>query len=110
MAEQKRQKMPPSQRAKQFIPFAALKGFDAAIKKKESVFLQKAELSEDELDLLDRAVTTVKAGEKIAVTYYCDGAYLNVCGFIQAISIYDRILKLEDTTISLDAIVSLTSL
>ena len=40
MAKIPRERMPVSQRAKQFAPFAALKGFEEAIEKKEKMFFK----------------------------------------------------------------------
>ena len=48
MAEIFRQKMPISHRAKQFAPFKSLKGFEEALKQKETEFLIKDEPTEGE--------------------------------------------------------------
>ena len=43
----KRAKMDIETRAKQFMPFDALKGYKEAIKEKQKVIVEKKELSED---------------------------------------------------------------
>jgi len=50
-----RPKMSREQRAKQFLPFAAVSGLDEALQKKEKEYFQKPEpiLAEDYLELLD---------------------------------------------------------
>ena len=53
-------KMPASQRAKQFAPFAALKGFEDAIERKEKVFLPRPEFSEEMSQKLDNALQKIK--------------------------------------------------
>jgi len=40
-------------RAKQFLPFDALKGFQEALREKEREFEEKRELSEESLKVLD---------------------------------------------------------
>ena len=42
-----RTKMSREERAKQFMPFAALKGYPEALQKKEKIVVPKVELSED---------------------------------------------------------------
>lgn len=42
-----RMKMSPAERAKQFMPFAALKGYEEALRAKEKVVVPKMELSSD---------------------------------------------------------------
>ena len=44
----RRRKMDVGHRAKQFAPFAALRGFEETVRKKESIYENKKELSEEE--------------------------------------------------------------
>ena len=46
-----------SQRAKIFSPFAALKGFEEAIDEKVQVYVEKRELSDEEQDALEAALS-----------------------------------------------------
>ena len=50
MGSGNRAHMPMSERAKIFLPFAALKGYEEAIKEKKRITVKKAELSEDMKD------------------------------------------------------------
>ena len=49
-----RPQMPMSDRAAQFSPFAALSGYDAAIREAGRLTHEKRELSEEEKEALDR--------------------------------------------------------
>ena len=49
----KRVKMDIANRAKQFVPFAALKGFEEAIKEKEKVIVSKVELTKESIEEID---------------------------------------------------------
>ena len=47
-------------RAKQFMPFDALKGYKEAIKEKQKIVVRKKELSDDELELLSIKIKQIK--------------------------------------------------
>ena len=46
-------KMPIEERAKQFMPFAALRGFGKVIKKEEKIKTEKPQLSDEEIEELE---------------------------------------------------------
>ena len=48
--------MPPSKRAKIFSPFDALRGFSEAVEEKDELYVERAELSEDECEELNKTV------------------------------------------------------
>ena len=50
-------------RAKQFIPFAALKGYPEALRKKEKIVVPRAEVSEEYAEVLDRKLRKIKKKE-----------------------------------------------
>ena len=59
-----------SDRARQFMPFDALKGYKEAIKEKQKVIVEKKELSEDDAIVLSRKLNEIKKGDMIKVIYY----------------------------------------
>ncbi len=70
----KRPKMPLNDRAAQFAPFAALRGYKEAIRENARQTEEKRRLAEDTLELLDRKLQYIaaKLQEKpnICVTYF----------------------------------------
>ena len=52
----KRTPMPRADRAKQFMPFAALKGYDNAISQKQILYEPRMELGDEQRDRLDAAL------------------------------------------------------
>lgn len=64
--------MPPSQRAKQFAPFDALKGLKEAIAQKEHFPEHRRELSEDTIAEINTRLSDLKPGQLVTVVYYCD--------------------------------------
>ncbi len=89
-----RAKMGRLQRAKQFMPFAALKGYEEELRKAEKVVVPRAELSEDMLDMLDRKLQAVEKNTVITVTWYHDGEYLRVTGMVARIDREERYLQI----------------
>lgn len=70
-----RAKMERTKRAKQFIPFAALTGLEAAMHKKEFVPLEQILLGEDAQLELDLALQSIPHGAEVCAVYYSDGRY-----------------------------------
>ena len=77
-----------SDRAKQFMPFDALKGYKAAIKKAAKVVVDKKELSEDAKEFLDYKLQQIKKGMMVKVIYYFKDEYIKIEGLV---SDFDKI-------------------
>lgn len=99
-----RPKMSRENRAKQFAPFAALKGFEEGIKWKEKVYVDKRELSEESLERLDNKFKEIKKNDIITVVYYNKGEYLKVTGMVARIDVTARILQVINTKIRFEDI------
>ncbi|MBR9954514.1 YolD-like family protein [Eubacteriaceae bacterium Marseille-Q4139] len=99
-----RPQMTREERAKQFMPFAALKGYPAALRKKEKIVVPKAELSEEQAGLLDRKLRCVEKNDMVSVIYFCREEYLKVTGMVSRMDQTARILKVVNTRIPFDDI------
>lgn len=99
-------KMPLSQRAKQFAPFDALKGFNSAIKDMESKTdeVEKITLSEDQLQQLDEILVSLKKGNEVTVRYYRNRRYVNIKGFFDRYDEYDRTIIISNQKLKMDDI------
>lgn len=64
-----------AERAKIFAPYDALKGLYSELQKKEKIVIPKKELSEDQLELLNRFFAELHPGDYIYVTYYAKDRY-----------------------------------
>ena len=95
-----RAKMSREDRAKQFMPFAALKGYSEALRKKEKVVVPRAEVSEEYAEILDCKLRKVKKNDIITVIHFHDGEYLKKTGMVSRIDETARILKIVNTKIS----------
>ena len=92
------------ERAKQFMPFAALKGYPEALRKMENIIVPKAELSEEYQDELNRSLLQVRINDIISVTYFHKNEYLKVTGMVSRIDKYARLLQVVNTKIAFNDI------
>ncbi len=113
-----RPQMPMSDRAAQFAPFAALTGYEAAIRETGRRTEVKIDLGEDALAALNQRylhlVEVLPQRPHISITYFCPderksgGAYITIIGIVAKADTAKRRLTLEDgTEIPLDDILSL---
>lgn len=103
-----RKRMSVQDRAAQFSPFAALTGYDDAIREEARLTAGKAELAEDEKRDLDQKYhylqENIRERPRAEITWFCPdirkegGAYIRVTGKVAAISAMDQSLLLEDGT------------
>lgn len=77
-------------RAKQFLPFDALKGFREALIEKEKIFVEKIELSEESSEQLSKKINNISKGYYVKIKYYCNRQYIYTKGTVKVI---DRIRK-----------------
>lgn len=92
-------KMSRQERAKQFMPFAALKGYEMALREKEKIVVPKMELSEDYKEQLDYHMRQIEKNDMVTVIYFCKGEYLKVTGLVARKDESARVLKIVNTSI-----------
>lgn len=108
-------KMSRLDRAKQFSPFAALKGYETALRVKEKVLVPRIELSVEAQAELDRKLHMIAKDDWITVVYFhCFagsdvGEYLQIAGRVLRLEPERRILQIGDISILTDDICSLKS-
>ena len=99
--------MDRAERAKQFMPFAALKGYEDALREKERVVVPKIELSEEMKDELDFIMHNIQKSDMIKVIYFHEDEYLQVTGLISRLDADAGILKVVNTKIEFENILKL---
>ena len=102
--------MDRSDRAKQFMPFDALKGFQEALREKERIRVPKRSLSEEERAELDRELARIGKMDMVEAEYFQDGEYVCVRGMVAAVSRQEGWLRIVNTQIRFEDIVRLTPL
>lgn len=114
-----RAKMPISDRAAQFSPFAALTGYDAAVKETARLTDERIELDESRKTILNEKLQIImeqiQEHPEITVTYFlpdekkAGGVYTNVTGCVKKIDEYERtVVMTEGTKIPIDQIYEIT--
>lgn len=107
MGKMPRTKMDIGNRAKQFLPFSALKGLSEALEEKERVIVPKPELSEDMLEELDQKIKQIERGNIITLTYYDHGECVKLTGMIAKIDNTSKTLQIVNTKIQFSNILSI---
>ena len=115
--------MANADRAKQFSPFAALKGYEEALQLKQKRYTPRIELTEDAKSLLDRKLHILNQwlenGQKPIVTirYFVPktvdkidielGAYLEISGAVEKINSEARRIQISGESLCIDDVVDL---
>lgn len=114
--------MPLSDRAAQFMPFAALTGHEDAVRETARLTVSRVELDEGQRENLDRRLSLLLQAMRehpglepeIAVTYFKPdekkdgGAYVSVEGQVKKVDGYRRMIVFRDgTALPMDEIVGM---
>lgn len=104
----KHPQMAREDRAAQFAPFAALTGYEAAVKEAARRTEEKIQLSEEEKNALDQTLQTILQqpgpGTELSVTWFLPdtkksgGSYRTTAGFIKKVDAFARSILLQDGT------------
>ena len=100
--------MPIADRAKQFVPFAALKGLPEALSAKERITVDKIELSPEMAEELDRRMHLLQKGNIATVVYFHKDEYIKITGMVARIDTTCRLLQIVNTKIHFDDIYEVT--
>lgn len=108
MASKPKYKMTVADRAKQFVPFAALKGLPDALSAKERITVDKIELSPEMAEELDRRMHLLQKGSIATVVYFHQDEYIKITGMVARIDTTCRLLQIVNTKINFDDIYEVT--
>ena len=109
-------RMRRQERAKQFMPFAALTGLGAVIHEKDRVLAMPTIKTEYSRQLLNEKLRRIQKGDTVTVLYFVPrkqeeqavlGEYVTVTGRVLRLDVYERVLELENRRISLEDITEL---
>jgi len=113
-----RSQMPMSDRAAQFAPFAALTGYDAAIKETGRLTDERIELDVEALSALDMKyqllMEALDEAPEVTITYFqpderkAGGKYVSAVGTVKKIDDFERRITMRDgTRIPMDDVLSI---
>lgn len=89
----------PEDRARQFMPFAALKGYYDLVRERERKVEPRRELTEEDALRLSAQVTTLHKGDMVKITYYDKDAYLVAEGVVTQVDLLSRVVRVVKTPI-----------
>lgn len=96
-----------SERAKQFMAFMALKGYEDLIAEAERYSEPRLCLSSDQLEIMDRAFGKLHKGSIVRISYYANDSYVMITGEVKKIKPEERVIFVNTESIFLDNIVDL---
>ena len=113
-----RPQMPISDRAAQFAPFAALTGYDAAIKETGRLTDERIELDVEALSALDMKyqllMEALDEAPEVTITYFrpderkAGGKYVSAVGAVKKIDDFERRITMQDgAKIPMDDVLSI---
>ena len=108
MAVKPKRKMTIEERAKQFMPFSALKGLDEALLKKEQQFIQKRELCDDEINIINDILSKLEIHSNVQITYYDEEKNKVISGEVEILNKPLRFIKVDSVQIPFDSILNLS--
>ena len=82
-------------RARQFLPFDALKGLQEALREKEIEYEVKKDLSEDCLNELNNKFNQIEKGSLIRIKYYKNGRYSEIKGIVTNIDYIKKKIQIN---------------
>ena len=91
-------------RAMQFAPFAALKGYYECVRMQERITEPRKELSEDEAEAISNTLNKLQIGTTVKIRYYDIDAYTTIEGVVTELNPPYRRLKVVKTAIPFDDI------
>lgn len=94
--------MDRADRAKQFLPFSALKGYEEAIAERTKTKVERVLLGEDAQAELDRRLRALRIGDSVTALYYRDGEYVEATGRLSGIDRNERLLLIGEERVPVD--------
>ena len=94
------------ERAKQFMAFDALKGLQEELRKREERHsrIDRKHLSEEQMDKISNVLVKVRKDAKVGITFYCNGHYLSIEGYVTDKSDIYKYIKIGNEKIFYDDI------
>lgn len=100
------------ERAKQFMPFDALKGLQEELRKREErrLMVEKKELCDEEISLINDVLTRLKKGDELEIVFYRNGRYLRLSDRLKKINTTYKYIQTESDTIYFDDVLEIKAL
>ena len=94
-------------RAMQFAPFAALKGYYETVRMQERITEPRRDVSEEDAETISYTLNNLRIGVTVKVRYYDIDSYTTITGVVAEINFPYRRLKVIKAAIPFDDIYSI---
>lgn len=94
-------------RAKQFLPFDALKGLKEALHEKEIEHEAKVELSQEQIEKISQDILNLKEKDQVVVYYHNGIKYEKKVGIIKKIDYIRKRIILDENIVNFNDIVNI---
>lgn len=94
-------------RAKQFMPFDALKGFYELIDNEKTIINSKKVLSEDMESTLNDKLNRIVKGDKVIIKYYYNVDYIETTGVINKIDYIHKKIYILNSVVNFEDILNI---
>ncbi len=91
-------------RAKQFLPFDAMKGLKEALAEQEALLskTEKRERSEEDAEALSRSLSRLQTGDAVSTLFFKGGFYVEKQGIIEEFNVIYKYMKIGGEKIFFD--------
>ena len=94
-------------RAKQFMPFDALKGLQDALRLQEKIIENKIELGEDIEIELNKKIYSLVRGDNVTIKYFYGIEYIETSGIVKKVDEINKNIELFNTKVDFDDILDI---
>lgn len=96
-------------RAKQFLPFDAMKGLNEALRRQEELAerVEKVELGEEDTEAISSVLSRLSRGDRVNVTFFRTGHYLTRSGVVSAFDQLRRLIVVDGETVPCEDILAI---
>ena len=94
-------------RAKQFLPYASLRGFEREVERIHKITEPRRELAPDAEAELSQIISRLRSQDRLRVIYYTGSSYVTVCAIFEKTDSLNRLLVFDRLSVPIDDIFSL---
>lgn len=96
-----------SERAKQFMSFQALRGYEDMVQERTVIKSEKKEITDEQASILSERVKEINKGDMVEITYYEDGSYITFTGMVSNIDLTFKSITVVKKRIEFSSIYNL---
>ncbi len=95
-------------RARQFLPFDALNGFEEALREKEIEYEEKIELTDEVKEEISNVLYQIEKGDNIKIRYYHRNKYVDIIGTVKKVDkIKKKVVFLNEVKVDIENIIKI---